>query len=182
MNVINLLHIFVIWYGDVFTQQGIKTMNQSKLATIPKENKQSYLMTFEDICDCIMHDPPAVLIDGVHAINTMEIVCGKYLSPDDLFFDGHFRNNPIYPAHVGIELIAQSGLVLMMKMHDNTKHTLPMIIGIERAKFRKPMLPGDQLFIKVNIRHKSQHGAKLTGTITVDGVLAQEMTLTVLMR
>ncbi|MDA8773918.1 beta-hydroxyacyl-ACP dehydratase [Chlamydiia bacterium] len=133
-------------------------MNPNKQSAFLAQINESYIMTHDDICQCIMHDPPAVLLDGVYTLSETEIVCGKYLSPEDFFFNGHFKDNPIYPAHVGIELVAQSGLVLMMKKHAKNS-SIPMIIGIERAKFRKPMLPADQLCIKVNIRHKSQYVA-----------------------
>jgi 3-hydroxyacyl-[acyl-carrier-protein] dehydratase len=98
----------------------------------------------------------------------------KNVTVSEPYFQGHIPGNPIMPGVLIIEAIAQVGAVLLLRKA-SLEGKLPFLLGIEKAKFRKPVYPGDQMDIKVevvNLHHKKY--GKLRGEVKVDGNLAAE--------
>src|SRR5215470_2022743 len=98
------------------------------------------------------HRYPFLLIDRVLEIERKKkIVAIKNVTINEPFFQGHFPNFPIMPGVLIVEAMAQAGGALLLTEVPDRDHKLMVFTGIERAKFRKPVTPGDQLRIEVTV-------------------------------
>jgi 3-hydroxyacyl-[acyl-carrier-protein] dehydratase len=94
------------------------------------------------------------------------------------FFQGHFPDKPIMPGVLIVEAIAQAGGLLLLTEVPNRDEMLMVFTGIEKARFRRPVVPGDQLRIEVEVRAWRMTAARLEGKAYVDGKVAAESTVT----
>jgi 3-hydroxyacyl-[acyl-carrier-protein] dehydratase len=125
------------------------------------------------------HRYPFLLIDRVIELERRKrIVAIKNVTVNEEFFRGHFPGNPIMPGVLMVEAIAQAGASMLMTEIPNRAGMLTVFTGIERAKFRKLVVPGDQLRIEVNVVVWRTMAVKMAGKITVDGVVVCEATVT----
>ena len=125
------------------------------------------------------HRYPFLLIDRVIEVERRQrIVAIKNVTVNEPFFNRHFPGHPIMPGVLIIEAIAQTGGALLMTEIPDRASKLMVFTGIERAKFRKPVTPGDQLRIEVKVIVWRSTAVKMEGTATVDGKLACEATVT----
>jgi 3-hydroxyacyl-[acyl-carrier-protein] dehydratase len=125
------------------------------------------------------HRYPFLLIDRVIEVERKQrIVAIKNVSVNEPFFNGHFPGQPIMPGVLIVEAIAQSGGALLLTEVPDRADKLMVFTGIERAKFRRPVTPGDQLRIEVKVIVWRSNAVKMEGTVTVDGKLACEATVT----
>jgi len=107
-----------------------------------------------DIFHILPHRFPFLLIDRVIEIQPRQrIVAIKNVTINEPFFAGHFPNLPIMPGVLIVEAIAQAGGALLLTEVQDRKDKLIMFTGIERAKFRRPVVPGDQLRIEVELKN-----------------------------
>jgi 3-hydroxyacyl-[acyl-carrier-protein] dehydratase len=107
-----------------------------------------------DIFHILPHRFPFLLIDRVIEIQRKQrIVAIKNVTINEPFFAGHFPNLPIMPGVLIVEAIAQAGGALLLTEVEDPKEKLIMFTGIERAKFRRPVVPGDQLRIEVELKN-----------------------------
>ncbi|MGA9814637.1 MAG: 3-hydroxyacyl-ACP dehydratase FabZ [Terriglobales bacterium] len=107
-----------------------------------------------DIFNILPHRFPFLLIDRVIEIQRRQrIVAIKNVTINEPFFAGHFPNLPIMPGVLIVEAIAQAGGALLLTEVEDRKDKLIMFTGIERAKFRRPVVPGDQLRIEVELKN-----------------------------
>lgn len=127
------------------------------------------LMNREQIMEVIPHRDPFLLIDTVEELEPgVRVVATKYMDPDSFWFKGHFPGHPVTPGVLMVEMLAQAGAVCALSMPEN-KGKLAFFGGIDKAKFRRQVLPGDTLRLEVEmtkIRGKFGYG---NGTATVDG-------------
>jgi len=124
------------------------------------------------------HRYPFLLIDRVIELERKKrIVAIKNVTVNEEFFRGHFPGNPIMPGVLIIEAIAQTGATLLMTEIPNRAEMLTVFTGIERAKFRKQVIPGDQLRLEVDVVNWRRTAVKMEGRVTVDGKLACEATV-----
>src|ERR1700704_4133272 len=106
-----------------------------------------------DIFKILPHRYPFLLIDRVVEIERKQrIVAIKNVTINEPFFAGHFPNLPIMPGVLIVEAIARAGGALLLTEVEDRANKLIMFTGIERAKFRKPVVPGDQLRIEVELK------------------------------
>jgi 3-hydroxyacyl-[acyl-carrier-protein] dehydratase len=136
------------------------------------------VLEIDEIMSILPHRYPFLLIDRVIEIERKaRIVSIKNVTINEPFFQGHFPGYPIMPGALVVEAIAQTGGVLLMPEVPDREKKLMVFTGIERAKFRKPVVPGDQLRIEVNVLNWKPRYAKMEGRATVDGQLACEATV-----
>lgn len=125
------------------------------------------------------HRYPFLLIDRILTLVPDQSVTGlKNVTINEPFFQGHFPGTPIMPGVLIIEALAQAGGVLaMVSMPDTNEGTLMYFMGLDQVKFRKPVVPGDQLILEVEILKKRGKVIKLSGTAKVDGQVVAEAQL-----
>jgi 3-hydroxyacyl-[acyl-carrier-protein] dehydratase len=133
------------------------------------------VLEVNDIMSIMPHRYPFLMIDRVIEIERKKkIVAIKNVTMNEPFFQGHFPGHPIMPGALVVEAIAQAGGTLLMPEVPDPHNKLMVFTGIEKARFRNPVVPGDQLRIEVNVINFRPRFAKLLGTATVDGKLACE--------
>lgn len=123
----------------------------------------------EQIMEIIPHRDPFLLIDEVNEIEPgKKVVATKYIKEDDFWFKGHFPEYPVTPGVLMIEMLAQAGCVAMLVLPEN-KGKLGFFAGIDKAKFKRQVVPGDTLKLEVEIiKVKGPIGVG-KGIATVDG-------------
>jgi len=132
-----------------------------------------------EIMSILPHRYPFLLIDRVLEIERKKrIVAIKNVSINEPHFAGHFPDYPIMPGVLMIEAIAQAGGALLLTELPDRGDKLMVFTGIESAKFRRPVVPGDQLRIEVNVLNWRSTAVKMLGTATVEGKVACEATVT----
>jgi 3-hydroxyacyl-[acyl-carrier-protein] dehydratase len=136
-------------------------------------------MEINDILKILPHRYPFLLIDRVLELERMKrIVALKNVTITEPFFQGHFPDKPIMPGVLIVEAIAQAGGLLLLTEVPNRDEMLMVFTGIEKARFRRPVVPGDQLRIEVEVRAWRRTAARLEGKAYVDGKVAAESTVT----
>ncbi len=137
------------------------------------ETKQ--ILEIADIMAILPHRYPFLLIDRVLEIARMKrIVAIKNVTINEPYFVGHFPDYPIMPAVIMVEAIAQAGGALLLTEIPDREKKLMVFTGIERAKFRRPVVPGDQLRIEVEVLNWRARAVKMEGKAYVGGKLACE--------
>ncbi len=134
--------------------------------------------TFEiqEIMKFLPHRYPFILVDRIlDVIPEKEVVALKNVTINEPFFQGHFPGTPIMPGVLIIEAMAQAGGVLAYEsVPDKMQGSLIYFMGIDKVKFRKPVVPGDQLIIHVKILKLRNTAVKMSGTATVNDKLVAE--------
>ena len=124
------------------------------------------------------HRYPFLLIDRVVEVEPRQrIVAIKNVSMNEPYFQGHFPDYPLMPGVLIVEAIAQAGGVLLLDEIPDREGKLMVFTGIDGAKFRRPVTPGDQLRIEVKVLQWRSRAVKMQGTVTVDGKIACEATV-----
>ena len=138
-------------------------------------------MTFDiqEILGFLPHRYPFLLIDRIVEFEpTRRLVAIKNVTINEPFFQGHFPGYPIMPGVLVVEAMAQAGGIIMLHELPDRAQKLVVFTGIERAKFRRPVTPGDQLRIEVEVLSFRPRAGRIEGKAFVDGKLACEATLT----
>src|SRR5579872_3800358 len=136
-------------------------------------------LDIHDIMRILLHRYPFLLIDRVTDLVRMKrIVAIKNVTINEPFFAGHFPNMPIMPGVLIVEAIAQAGGALLLREIPDREHKLMVFTGIERAKFRKPVTPGDQLRVEVDVLAWRTNAVKMQGNVWVGDKLACEAVVT----
>ncbi len=131
-----------------------------------------------EIMAILPHRYPFLLIDRVVEMERKtRIVAIKNVTANEPHFTGHFPDYPIMPGVLMVEAIAQAGGALLLTEIPDRDSKLMVFTGIEAAKFRRPVVPGDQLRIEVTVLNWRSTAVKLLGKCTVDGALACEATI-----
>jgi beta-hydroxyacyl-ACP dehydratase FabZ len=123
------------------------------------------------------HRYPMLLVDRIVELEKERIVGIKNVTANEPFFQGHFPEFPVMPGVLIIEAMAQTAGVLVLGQIPDRENKLVFLVSVERAKFRKPVVPGDQLRMEAIITKNKISVAKITAKATVDGVLVAEADL-----
>jgi len=131
------------------------------------------------ILDFLPHRYPFLLVDRVlDCVPNKKISALKNVTINEPFFQGHFPGAPIMPGVLIVEALAQAGGVLFMSNRDKiSDNTLMYFMGLDKVKFRKQVIPGDQLILDVEIIKQRAKVIKLAGVAKVDGQVAAEAEL-----
>ena len=137
------------------------------------------LMDIKEIQSIIPHRYPMLLIDRIVELEPLKrIVAIKNITINEEVFQGHFPGAPVFPGVMIIEAMAQTGAVLLFREIPNREEKLLYFTGIEEARFRRPVLPGDQLRLEATVLKYKMGYAKLRAEAYVDGQVVAEATIT----
>lgn len=136
------------------------------------------MMDIKEIRKLLPHRYPFLLVDRILEINPGEKATGiKNVTSNEEFFLGHFPGNPIMPGVLMIEALAQVAGLLAFRSGATTGKSV-YFMSIERAKFRKPVVPGDQLKLEVTILQQRGNVWKFSGNASVEDKVAAEAEFT----
>ena len=133
-----------------------------------------------EILKILPHRYPFLLIDRVLEVDgDRRLVALKNVSINEPFFEGHFPGAPVMPGVLTIEAMAQAGAImgLLHSKPEDLKNAVVYFMGIDEARFRRPIVPGDQLRIVVNVLRRKAIVWKMRGEVWVGEELAAEATL-----
>lgn len=132
-------------------------------------------MDIKEIQEIIPHRYPMLLIDRIVELEPLKrIVALKNITINESVFQGHFPGAPVFPGVFIIEAMAQAGAVLLFREIPDRESKLLLFTGIDDARFRKPVVPGDQLRLELTVQRYKMGFAKLRGEAFVDGQLVAE--------
>ncbi len=139
-----------------------------------QEKKQSLVFGPRELSDILPHRYPFLLVDKIiHLDLEKERIIGqKNVTMNEAFFQGHFPGAPIMPGVLIIEALAQTGGVLVHQKGYKTK--IAVLLNIARAKFRRPVHPGDTLHLHAEALHVSKMGGKMKASALVEERLVVE--------
>jgi 3-hydroxyacyl-[acyl-carrier-protein] dehydratase len=120
------------------------------------------------------HRYPFLLIDRILELEDMRVVALKNVTMNEPFFQGHFPAFPVMPGVLIIEAMAQAAAVLVLNRVEDRENKIVFFASINEAKFRRPVVPGDQLRVEVTFLKLKPSVAKVQGRATVDGQLVAE--------
>jgi len=127
-----------------------------------------------EIRTILPHRYPFLLVDRIVEIETERIVGIKNVTVNEPFFQGHFPEFPVMPGVMIVEAMAQTAGILVLRGIPDRDNKLVFLVSVDAARFRKPVVPGDQLRIEMKVIRRKGTVAKMAGTATVNGVLVAE--------
>ncbi len=138
-----------------------------------REQKVVYSVT--EIMKFLPHRYPFLLVDRIVELEPDKRIVGlKNVTINEQFFQGHFPGAPVMPGVLILEVMAQVGGVLLYRDMPDRETKLIYFTGVENAKFRRPVVPGDQLRVEVQVVNRRSNFGKMQGRATVDGKLAAD--------
>ncbi len=150
-----------------------RTVPETSARTVPKT-----VLDIEDILRLLPHRYPFLLIDRVIGMEPgKRLVALKNVTIDEPFFAGHFPGHPVMPGVLIVEAMAQAGGLLLLNTIDNPKCKMAYFMGIDRARFRKLVKPGDQIRFELEMIRMRMHACKMEGKAYVDDELVAEAAL-----
>ncbi len=133
-------------------------------------------LKIDDIKKLIPHRYPFLLVDRVLEVEEDRILSLKNVTVNEEFFNGHFPDRPMMPGVLQVEAMAQSGCIMLMYGQvDNVEDSLIVFTGINKAKFRKSVVPGDQLKMEVKLVNQRRNFITMEGVAKVDDEVVCEL-------
>ena len=132
------------------------------------------ILDLNEIRRILPHRYPMLLVDRIVELEAERIVGIKNVTANEPFFMGHFPDYPVMPGVLIVEAMAQTAGVLVLKSIEDRESKLVLLVSIEYAKFRRPVLPGDELRMELTMLKRKASVAKMCGKATVDGALVAE--------
>jgi len=132
-------------------------------------------LDINEIQQILPHRPPFLLVDRILELEPDKRIVGlKNVSMNEPFFVGHFPGFPVMPGVLIVEAMAQTGGILVMYGVPDASERLVLFASIEEAKFRRPVRPGDQIRMEIDVLSRKTTFARMKGKAFVDGDLACE--------
>lgn len=136
------------------------------------------ILDIDGIQKILPHRPPFLMVDAILEIERLKRIVGvKNVNMNEDYFQGHFPGKPIMPGVLMIEAMAQTGGLLLLQEVPDREKKLLYFVAVDDARFRRPVVPGEQLRLEVSVVSWRGNFCKLAGKATVDGELAAEATL-----
>tara|TARA_B100000575_G_scaffold40336_1_gene27947 strand:- start:325 stop:789 length:465 start_codon:yes stop_codon:yes gene_type:complete len=128
-----------------------------------------------DIIKVLPHRYPFILIDRIEITEPGErLIALKNMTINEPFFQGHFPGQPVMPGVLSLEIMAQAGSFLMLSQVEDPLSTNMFFSTVEKTKFRKPIVPGDQLMVHMTLEKKKLNLCKFHGVCKVDDEIVAE--------
>jgi len=133
------------------------------------------MMTIQEIMKVLPHRYPMLLVDRILEIDEGKRIVGlKNVTANEQFFQGHFPGAPVMPGVLIIEAMAQCGAVLFLRSIPDRDKKLFLFGGVDKARFRKPVVPGDQLIFECEVLQQRSSTVKIKGVAKVGGAVVAE--------
>jgi UDP-3-O-[3-hydroxymyristoyl] N-acetylglucosamine deacetylase/3-hydroxyacyl-[acyl-carrier-protein] dehydratase len=163
-----------------FAKKIRKLYHQKKLVKKYQfQKKEGIVFDVEAIHRILPHRFPFLLVDKIVDFKLDERVVGlKNVTANEPFFQGHFPQKPVMPGVLIVEAMAQTGGILLLNGVENAGDKLVYFMGINNVKFRKPVSPGDQLLMQVDLVARRSKVATMVGKAFVEGILVAEAEMT----
>lgn len=134
-------------------------------------------LDLKEICEILPHRYPMLMVDRIVEVTDEAVIGIKNVTTNEPHFTGHFPGYQVMPGVMIIEAMAQVAGILVAKRAPETRGRIMFLASIEEAKFRRPVVPGDQLRIEMKLLRLKSTIAKMQGIASVDGQIAAEATL-----
>jgi beta-hydroxyacyl-ACP dehydratase FabZ len=131
-------------------------------------------MDVNEIRRILPHRYPFLLVDRILEMDAESVVGIKNVTVNEPFFNGHFPDFPVMPGVMIVEAMAQTAGVQVLSNVPDRDQKLVFLVSVDAARFRRPVVPGDQLRIEMRVIKRKGSVAKMAGRVTVDGVLVAE--------
>jgi UDP-3-O-[3-hydroxymyristoyl] N-acetylglucosamine deacetylase/3-hydroxyacyl-[acyl-carrier-protein] dehydratase len=128
------------------------------------------VMGIQEILDALPHRYPMLLVDRIVEIEPGKRIVGiKNVTINEPFFQGHFPDHPVMPGVLVVEAMAQAGGMMLMGAFENPEDKVVYFMSIDKVKFRKPVVPGDQIRFELKMLHFRGRNCRMSGVGYVDG-------------
>jgi UDP-3-O-[3-hydroxymyristoyl] N-acetylglucosamine deacetylase / 3-hydroxyacyl-[acyl-carrier-protein] dehydratase len=152
-------------------------------ALVQHATREPSVYTVEDILQVLPHRYPFLLVDRILEIEEGKRIVGlKNVTINEPFFQGHFPGHPIMPGVLIIEAMAQVGGMLLMRTIDDPTTKVVYFMSLDNVKFRRPVKPGDQLRLELEVIQMRGTMSKMKGTAYVDGQVVTEAEMAAMVR
>ena len=137
----------------------------------------------EEIKDLIPHRTPFLFVDKCQIIETgKKGISERYFSEKEYFFQGHFPNNPIVPGVIIVEAMAQTAGIVVSHQFKDEKDKSVLIMSVNKARFRKPILPNQNIRFEVNFLNKVRDVYKFQGKALHENIRVPETEFTAMIK
>lgn len=139
------------------------------------DNDELSTMDIKELMEILPHRYPMLMVDKIIGIGTDNPVGIKNVTINEPFFQGHFPQKPVMPGVMIIEAMAQAAAAYVARTDNlETEGRIVLFMGVDKAKFRRPVQPGDQLILPINIIQKRPPVWRFESKATVDGKVVAE--------
>lgn len=165
------------------SHRGTVTLVREMLAHALPNPTEARVLEIEDIMKILPHRYPFLLVDRIVEIEEKKRIVGiKNVTINEPFFQGHFPGHPIMPGVLIVEAMAQVGGVLLLGTVDDPDSKVVYFMSLDNIKFRKPVRPGDQLRIEIELVQLRARVCRIKGTAKVDGAVVCEAEMAAMVR